>query len=63
MEKQIYECVGYDNVTNQCTSVQVVNVYVSEPPLTKEQANELTMIIVGFMVYVAVWKHILSMIR
>lgn len=56
---QVYECLAVDIETKDCTNWQLMEVpQPNEPPITKEQANELTVAIVGFMVFVFVWNQI-----
>lgn len=54
----IYECVSVDTATKDCTAWQLVEPKQPESYLTKEQTNELTVAIVGFMVFVWIWLQI-----
>lgn len=61
-----YECVAVDAQTQECTNWQAVEVIPpqeTQPPMTKEEANDLTLAIVGFMVFVWVWKQIHALLK
>lgn len=54
-DKKIYECVAVDEFTQDCTSWQVIE---HSLPLSKADANLLTMEIIGFMIFVFILKQI-----
>lgn len=54
-DKKIYECVAVDEFTQDCTNWQVIE---HSLPLSKADANLLTMEIIGFMVFVFILKQI-----
>lgn len=54
-DKKIYECVAVDEFTQDCTEWQVIE---HSLPISKADANFLTMEIIGFMVFVFILKQI-----
>lgn len=57
---QVYECLAVDVETRDCTNWQLMEVptTTNEALLTKQQVNDLTVAIIGFLVIVFVWLQI-----
>lgn len=56
---QVYECLAVDIATRDCTNWQVlVKPEPEQLPITKDDANTITMAIIVFMVFVRVLLEI-----
>lgn len=61
-----YECIEVDISTKNCINwqeQQVLQDFFQKPPISKQEANELTLAIIGFMIFVHIWKQILSFLK
>lgn len=54
-QAKIYECVAVDLSTQNCTHWEIVE---NSLPLSKSDANFLTLKILGFMIFVFILKYI-----
>lgn len=58
---QVYECLAVDITTKDCTNWQIVvkpDPESEQLPITKHDADILTMAIIGFMVFVRILLEI-----
>lgn len=58
MSETYYKCLKANHLLGTCQEWQQVT--QTPLPLSKSEANELTIGIIGFMVFVYIWKQIIN---